>query len=290
MSFQVTTAFVQAYDSMFFHLSQQKGSRLRDTVRMKPAVPGQNVYFERIGKVEPQEITTRYMDTPITSTPHTRRRVSPQDFVVADFLMTEDELRLLIDPRQGYTEAQAYGMGRQIDRVILLAATGNSFTTVDGSVAVALPAAQIVASSSTGLTLAKLLSAKQILDTADVDPDEPRWAVVTAKQITDLLNTTEIKNADYNSVKALAEGAVDTFLGFKFIRTQLPLEAAVLNGSGETQCLFYATSAIGLTVPQDVKSEIDKRPDKLNSWQVMTKATMGSTRIEDEKLVSVACV
>src|SRR5690606_11910239 len=90
----------------------------------------------------------------------------------------------------------------------------------DAASAVPLPAAQKIPHGNAGFTLQKWLQMKEIIDSSDVDPDEPRFLIITAKQVTNVLTTTEIKSADYNSVKALSEGRIDTFLGFKVIRTQ----------------------------------------------------------------------
>lgn len=76
------------------------------------------------------------------------------------------------------------------------------------------------------MTIAKLLQAKFILDNNDVDPSLKRYFVCGPKQIQDLLNTTEVKSSDFNTVKALAQGDLNTFLGFEFIMsTRLPLDA-----------------------------------------------------------------
>ncbi len=103
---------------------------------------------------------------------------------------------------------------------VIAALGGTSYTGETGSTSVTLPAGQKPYSASnqtTGLTVDKLLEAKKILDLADVDPSLPRFIVVSPKQISDLLNTTEVKSSDFNTVKALAQGQLDSFLGFKFI-------------------------------------------------------------------------
>jgi hypothetical protein len=77
---------------------------------------------------------------------------------------------------------------------------------------------QIIAEAGTGrFTIAKLRQAKEILDLADVDPSLPRHIVVGPKQITDLLGTTEVTSSDFNTVKALASGDINSFLGFNFV-------------------------------------------------------------------------
>jgi hypothetical protein len=63
-------------------------------------------------------------------------------------------------------------MGRSMDDVVITALGGTAFSGETGSTSVSLPAGQkpYSASQSDGLTIAKLLEAKKILDLADVDP------------------------------------------------------------------------------------------------------------------------
>ena len=92
---------------------------------------------------------------------------------------------------------------------------------------------------------------KEILDENDTDPEEPRYLLVTAGQLADLLNITSVTSADFNSVKALVQGDVDTFLGFKFIRT----ERLGLDIISNRQVLGFCQSAIGLAVGSDIKQK-----------------------------------
>jgi hypothetical protein len=55
-------------------------------------------------------------------------------------------------------------MGRAMDDAIIAAATGTAYSGVAGGTSVSLPSGQKVAHASGGLTVAKLLSAKEILD------------------------------------------------------------------------------------------------------------------------------
>ncbi|GAH48044.1 unnamed protein product, partial [marine sediment metagenome] len=65
-----------------------------------------------------------------------------------------------------------------------------------------------------------LLGAKQILDEAEAPPED-RYFVCTSESIIDLLGTTEVTSADYNTVKALVAGQINSFLGFTFKQTEL---------------------------------------------------------------------
>jgi hypothetical protein len=53
MSTEITKAFVEQYSSNIQMLSQQKGSLLRDKVRLE-SVTGKNAFFDQIGSVTAQ--------------------------------------------------------------------------------------------------------------------------------------------------------------------------------------------------------------------------------------------
>jgi hypothetical protein len=284
MSVQITTAFVEQYKSNVFHLSQQKGSRLRDAVRTETVV-GKSHFFERIGSTAAQKRTSRHSDTPRVDTPHSRRKVTMEDYDWADLIDQEDKVRMLISPESEYAQAGAWAMGRAMDDAIIDAASGNAFGGVAGGSTVALPSGQKIVHGSAGLSVTKLIEAKEILDANSVDPEEPRYCVVTSKQLSDLLAITQITSADFNSVKALVQGDIDTFMGFKFIRT----ERLDTNSSSNRLVLAFAQSGIGLAVGSDIQTRITERADKNYATQVFLSMTIGATRIEDEKVVEIEC-
>lgn len=281
----ITNLFVKQFGTILFMKVQQKGSRLRDTVYMEAGVVGEDVYIEQLGKTDPVDLTTRYQDTPFIDPDHTRRRITMYDTVHNTLLDKKDKLKMLIDPTSRYIQEAAFALGRKMDDRIIAAADATAYTGKDGTTTVTLTAGNIIASSSVGLTLAKLLSAKEILDGNDVDPDEDKFVICSAKQMTNLLNTTEIKNTDYNTVAALAAGKIDTFLGFKFIRSQ----RLAVNGSSERKVLVYAKSGIGLAMAQDIVTRVDELPTKNYSLQAYASISMGASRLEEEKVVTIAC-
>jgi len=282
MSSQITTAFVEQYSNNVQILSQQKGSLLRDKVDSE-TVQGKNAFFEQIGSVTAQVRTSRHADTPQLDTPHSRRRVSLSDYEYADLIDEQDKVRTLIDPTSSYAQAAAFAMGRAMDDVIISAATGTAFTGVSGGTSTALPGTQAITESGTdGLTVAKLREAKRIMDLNSVDASIPRYIVVSPRQIDDLLGTTSVTSADFNTVRALVTGEVNTFMGFNFI-TSNRLSIA----SSKRLCFAYAQDGIKLALGKDVMSRIDERTDKGYATQVYYCMSIGATRMEEEKVVSI---
>src|SRR5210317_1822266 len=282
MSNQITTAFVQQYSNNVQMLSQQKGSLLRSAVDVETGV-GKNSFFDQVGVASAVKRLTRHADTPRMDTPHARRRCSLSDYEYSDLIDNQDKIRTLIDPTSAYASAAAYALGRAQDDEIIAALSGTAYTGETGSTATALPSSQKITEGGTdGLTIAKLRSAKEILDAASVDPSIARYIAVSPKQITDLLGTTEVTSSDFNSVKALANGEVNSFLGFNFIVSNR------LNTTGSNrQCIAYAMDGIGLGVGKDVTARIDERADKGYATQVYYCQSIGATRMEEDKVVTI---
>ena len=289
MSDQISTAFVQQYSTNVGLLLQQRGSKLRDCVTVGSYTGKAAKAVEQIGSVTAQARTSRHSDTPLISTPHDARWVFPTDYEWADLIDDQDKLRMLIDPTSPYAINGAYALGRAMDQLIISAALGTAKTGENGTTNTSFATATqqvTVGGSPTGLTVAKLRSAKKILLGNEVDVEmDPLYIAVTAKQLDDLLGTTEVTSSDYNTVKALVQGQVDTFMGFKFIHTEL----LGVNGSSHRRVVAWAKSGIHLGMWNDINSKIDQRADKSYSTQVYVKGTFGATRTEEKKVVEILC-
>ena len=288
MSVNITTSFVEQYSANVSLLAQQTGSKLRSAVDVE-SVRGKNAFFDQIGVTAAQLKTSRHSDTPQIDTPHSRRRVSLATYEWGDLVDDPDKVRMLIDPTSTYSRAAAAAMNRSIDDVIITAMNADANTGVAGGTSTSLPSSQKTATSdqSDGLSIAKLRSAKYILDNNDVDPSLKRYVVCGPKQIQDLLALTEVTSSDYNVVKALATGTVDSFLGFQFITsTRLNLDATY---TSDRLVFAFTEDAIKLAIGKDVTAKISERADKSYSTQVYYAMDIGACRMEEEKVVQIPC-
>ena len=288
MSTQITTAFVEQYSSNVTMLAQQMGSKLRGAVDVE-SVRGKNAFFDQIGATSASVRSTRHGATPQVTTPHSRRRVSLADYEWADLIDDLDKVRMLTDPTSNYAKAAAAAMNRSIDDVVIAALGGSADTGVAGGTGVALPATSkfATAQQADGLTIAKLLETKYFFDNGDVDPSIKRYFLCGPKQIQDLLATTEVKSSDFNTVKALAQGDINSFLGFEFI-----MSTRLNNDSTNTDdrlCFGFTQDAIKLALGADVKAKISERDDKSYATQVYYSMALGATRMEETKVFQVPC-
>jgi len=288
VSTTVDIAFARQFDENVVQLAQQMGSRLRGTVRIKEGSGASATYFDRLASASMAARSARHQPTYIGDIVHSRRRSTPTSYERGELIDEEDEIRTLINPQSEYASALAAAANRQIDDIIITALGGNADSIDNGLAAstVALGSGQKIAASvglTTGLNINKLTAAKKLLDGADV-PEDERYLVVGAAQLQDALNTSQITSVDYAAVKALVAGQVDTFLGFKWIRSE-----RLSKPTTDRLCYAFQKNAVGLTIAKDIYTSIDKRADLSNSLQVLVKLTMGAVRIEEARVVEISC-
>lgn len=307
MSAQITEAFVKQFGSNVFHLSQQKGSKLKSCVRVE-MVKGDARYFERLGRTTASLKTGRHSDTPQVDSEHSRRMVTLKSYEWGDLVDKQDKIRTLIDPTNEYSMAAQWALGRAMDQEIIDAGLGSAYGGVAGATAIVLPTTQKIASVAAGagasLNVGALRNAAQILDTNDVDPMIQKYGVFNAYQKNALLGETAVQSSDYNSIKALVQGQIDSFMGFKFIHTELTRDRSgtlafvvgtgvVGSGGGDAdgydRLMFWAKDGILLGIGADINAKIAERADKSFATQVYASMDIGATRLEEEKVVEVLC-
>jgi hypothetical protein len=293
---QIPEYFTTEFTSNWEHLLQQKISKLREYVSVE-SVKGKEKTFNQMAPVEMTKITSRAADTNISDTALAKRWLRPFPYEHAT-LFDEWDAEYLGEvslPQSETIQNHAMAYMRTCDKTIIDAALGTAFTGETGVTPTALPSGQEVdvdyvetgSAANSGLTVAKLRQASFILTNSEVDDSDPRILVVSAKQVQDLLRTTEVTSADFNTVRALVNGEIDTFMGFKFRRVAsnlLPFNS----GTDVRTCFAYVKSGVKLA-DAGRKVHVDVRPDKSHALQIRTVASLGGTRTQEEKVVSIAC-
>ena len=293
MSVEITTAFVEQYKANVAMLAQQRGSRLRRAV-MEESVTGKNAFFDQIGPTAMQPRTTRHGDSPIVNTPHARRRVTLTGYEWGDMVDDLDKVRMLIDPTSSYAMNAAMAANRTIDDVVIAAADAAAYTGVDGTTSTAFDTGMIVdvqtrdvgvSATDLGLNVAKIIEAGRLLAANEVDEEEEKFIVFNARQRASLLNSTKATSSDYNSVKALVTGELNSYMGFNFIRS----ERIGVDGNSDDKVLFFAKSGIKLGIGMSPKTRIAERADKGFNTYVYTCMFIGATRMEETKVGYIEC-
>lgn len=281
MSASIDQAFVYDFARNVYHLGQQKGSRIRATLKNVKYDPGSRTHFERLASAEMiAKSPARNLATPVLDVVHSKRYTVGAPYVWSELIDHSDAAQALIDPRSAYTEAAMNAYGRLIDTVVLAAATGLAGTGLGGTSTQALGAGQLIGTGATGLTLAQLREAKAKMDVAEIEGQ--RYCACPSNGIEDLLTITEATSSDYAAVKALVQGEIDTFLGFKFVRTE---RTPLISGRKTVVC--YAENALGLHLPLDGLSRVAEDPGRSFALRVYLETVIGAVRIEEAGVVQI---
>jgi hypothetical protein len=231
-------------------------------------VNGKERTISQIGKSKMRLITTRNGKTVPSDSPLAKRWLRLSGYDEVTFIDEFDDISLgeLSAPTSEHVQAHAYAANRTFDEVMIAALEGTAYIGAAGTTEVTVPTAQKVAvdyvktgtATNSGLTLAKLLQAKQILDSNEV-PTEGRYMVHSAQQLYDLLNDVdEVKSGDYNNVKALVDGTVNRFAGFEFVMTEL---LTLVTATDVRTCIAYQKDGLAWGVGRDRKVKISIRDD-----------------------------
>ena len=272
--------YAQAYGQNIMQLAQQKYSKLINTVYMKPNVRGKTFFQDQIGEWAMEIKGSRNTETPNNDPVLGRRMGIMIDYHDNRMLDRGDELKTISDPRSAYTIAAAQSLGRKIDEVIITAALGTAYSGETGSTSVTN--GNIVLATAASPTLARVIAVKKQFDDQDVEMED-RYFVCTPTFLDNLLGTTQATSSDYNSVKALIRGELETWMGFNWIMsTRLAaISSSTLIGVAYQKyglCAAMASSPLVRT---------DERPDKSYSWQVYYELNMGAVRLEEDRCVII---
>ena len=269
MSMSVSNSFVAQYMADVHEAYQQRGSKLRNTVRLKTGVTGATAVFQKNGKGSAGK-KTRHGNVPLMNIEHASVTATLEDWYGADYVDKLDELKTNTDERLVVANAGAYALGRKIDELILARMAGTS---------------SVVAEEGKGLTKAKILEAFAMLNSKDVPDDGNRFAVVGAHQWNELLDISEFKSADFAGDRYpwLKGTESRTWLGITWMfHTGLPLS------SGTRNCFLYHRSAVGLAEAQEVKVFTDWVPEKA-AHLVDHMLSAGAVLIDEDGVVGIDC-
>ncbi len=256
-------------------------------------------FLSEIGDFD--EVSGRHANTKLTEPEHKRRMITCKPRDKAFLIDDEDQARQAHNIGSSYVTEGAKSYNRTIDSIIY-----NAFDTVamageDGTTPIARPTTKDIATdgayvagvwnnatgTDVGLTIDKLRQAKLELDLAYAYDLGKYYFVANPTQLNDLLGTVEVTSADYNTVKALVNGEVNTFMGFEFI----PYNR--VNHVGTTyDCYAIVQGAMFLAKQKGtgaLRTERTVRADKRNANQIMMKFDQGSTRFYDEGVIKVQC-
>ena len=280
----------QDYSRIILPLARQERSLLFDRVYVKSDITGKCFYQDQIGKWEMSAKTTVNPDTPQNDPNLSRTRIDIDTYNDARMLDRSLRLQEFSDPMSETSYCISSAVGIQMDKLIYNALGGTAHRGETGSTSVSFPAAKTVAAdfagtgSNTGLTTTKIRRAKKLLDAQGV-PSYDRTFVCSATGLEQLLGTTVVTNSDYNSIRALVAGELDTWLGFKFVT--LPDGIIKVDSNNIADYFAFHKTGVCFGMLEELFLRVEERADKSYSKQIYYEINAGAGRLEEAKVIKV---
>lgn len=288
MNNTITAAFVTQFHDSFVAAAEQKESRLESTVTNRGMITGSSFTANDMGTVEANQVTSRYSDTEWSIPDSGTRQALMSDYDIAIPVDPKDLSKLLANPQGDYLQRAVAAMNRKKDRVIYDAIRGAALRKTDESGAyagVSLSGGQVIAHGSTGMTKAKLITAKSQFrrNEADEQNGEELFIAYNAYMLEDILTDTTLTSADFMAVKMLQEGSLaGKWLGFNWV----PYENLVLSGSTYTT-VAWAKSGVHVGTGDNVTTDVGPRRDKRNLIQIYAAMSIGAVRVNEQKCMTI---
>ena len=275
MAVGISNAFVQLFDAEVKQ-AYQASRALAGLTRERANVEGNQVKFPKIGK---GTATVRVPQTDVTPLNVTYSQVTAtmSDYIAAEYSDIFSQQKVNFDERRELVQVVGNAIGRRMDQLTIdaLSSSGTSLTV-----------ATSIGGAGTNMNIEKLIEAKKLLDAGNV-PMQGRCMLIHANTLAGLLGETQVTSADFASVKALVQGDIDTFMGFKFVTLGDRDEGGLPLPSTRT-CFAFHRDAVGVGIGMNQKSEINYVPEK-TSFLVSSMFSAGAVAIDAEGIVAISC-
>lgn len=274
MSVSLSNAFVTLFDAEVKQAYQGK-AMLVGAVRQRRGVEGSTVKFPKVGKGVATARISQADVTPL-NVAFSNVTCTLSDWNAAEYSDIFSQAKVNFDERQELVQVLGNAIGRRQDQLILDALTASSTS---------LTVSNDIGGTDTNMNVAKLREAKKLLDKNNVPP-EGRHLIIHANNLAALLSETSVTSSDFNTVKALVAGEINTFLGFTFHTLGDRSEGGLALATNDRTCFAFHRDSIGYAEGIAPRTEINYIPEK-TSFLVNSVFSAGAVAIDDEGIVKI---
>jgi len=227
--------------------------QLRGCVTVRNNVTGSDYRFQQIGKGMAHKRTAPSSDSIPMNIDYSKVLVILEDWDADEYTDMFKQKEVNFDEVRELAQVITKALGRRLDQTIIDA--------VNDARASLVTIGNIVLNGGTGLNLDKLQAVGQLMDDLEIDEDG-RYFVGSTIGKRQLLNTTETTSSDYNTVKTLVNGQIDTFYGFKFKWIGKREEGGLFKTGDIRDCFAFHQNSIGTAIGIDPSTSVDWVPQK----------------------------
>ena len=309
-----TEAFYNAFTAGYEHILQERKPIYQGLLR-EERIEGEYESYDFLGTIELDAKAVRFEDIPIEDMTHNRRWIYPVWYRKGIFVDKEDDIALHTDPTSDYIKALAKGVIRKENEVVTDAFFANvmagknpgddtatltdslyvystRITTGGRTLAHDVQSNYTAGGVSTGLTIEKLILARQALEELENDPDAMFNIACAPKQGSDLLREAETQSIDTNMIKSLVGGVVNEYMGFRFVKTNRIAIGSSNDVDADTSVYelpVFTKETMLFARHESPIFNVDWLPRK-QIWQISARCGMNAIRMDECKIIKIECI
>jgi hypothetical protein len=282
------------------HALQNEGSILRPHATMGAGSGEGATVVDLFGATRGKLDTDRYGDTPHMDVARERIWAYPKTYEWGTLIDRKDNLKMMMDPASQLTQAAVWGLGQDLDELIIMPAFfGSKHTGVDGatprafgygarvSPIVAVDVQDGSGTGDVGMNVKKLQTARKLFRQNKVKLARERITVaMCAQQEDELFDDVKAINGDYVAGRPLEKGVLPGLFDMNFVI----IEDLPLDGDGHRRCPAWVPSGLHL-LDWAALGTVDaaKSPGKKFNVQLYASFTSGASRGQEGKVVEIKC-
>lgn len=281
MSKNLTNAAEIEFDNEVKHEYQGAGN-LRNTVTIRTNVIGESYKFARMGKGLANQKASQADITPMDIA-HDRQTANMANWNAGDYTDIFDQAEVCYDERSELAQTIAKAISRREDQIIIDAMAAVTFAATND---LDPDTGRVFDISATrNFDLSAVRSAAGHFDDIEAE-DSDRHIVLRAQAMQKLLEDTEVTSTDFNTVKALVNGDLKTYMGFTFHKVGSRAEGGLPGVAADRTAFAYHKSALGIAIGIDMKTEVNYIAQK-TSWLANGMFKAGAVAREPQGIVKI---
>ena len=277
----LSPAFTQLFEAEV-HQAYQGAAVLTGAARTRTGVVGSTVNFPKVGKGQ-ASVRTPGTDVVPLNTSFSSVSCTLTDFSASEYSDIFLQNKINFDERRELAQVVGSAIGRRQDQIVLDAlAAASAGSTVANTVVTTGSA------TASDLNVGKIIAAKKAMDAKNV-PTQNRHMIIHANNLAGLRGDERAISGDFQNIRALVSGELNTMMGFQFhILGDRDEGGLSIDGSNDRTCFAFHQSALGVAVGMPASTEINYIAEK-TSFLVTAKLSMGSIAIDTDGIVDVVC-
>lgn len=280
MTQSLSDVAVKQFSDNFMNTYQAKVSLIKDTVQVRRGVTGNAYEWKIIGGADLNPRTSPSSKVPQDDVTHVPKIASKLDFILGLPSDIFQQAEVNASERDALAREHANAIARREDLFVINALNASTTTNT-------------IAAGGANMTLDKIIETAEFLNENNVDGMGRHFAIHSS-QLSAMLKLEKLTSSDYNNVKALVAGEINTFMGFIWhvfgnrFHHKTGANMGLPKTGNDRTCFAWHNLSAGVAYYIDPVVTIDWDPT-IQSWVTISKMSAGSIPILDEGIVKIVC-